>query len=331
MQGDCTSAPIYRTDSTITPNPNLISPRREATFSARPSELMRTKVIVALFAGVAALAVALTLLHPQSPSRTPESHETESSLPAQPPDLEAPRVTYATTPAPFTAPEAQIPAAPAANPGLSSTNRLERLMRIRETFRALAAGEPTNALYAAKAITNLNERETALLTLVTEWTQGELGSPQERASRIDRYGLEAGLGMELVKNPQLALLWADQLTSGAGRAALFQQTAIDLVSSDPTAAFGLSEQLPLDERNNFFAGLFAGWAGKDTDAALQWAGQLTDAADQGAAMQAIHSTAPVGIGAALTMQDGYAVINGLLPGTPAEASGQIHPGDRIVA
>jgi carboxyl-terminal processing protease len=31
------------------------------------------------------------------------------------------------------------------------------------------------------------------------------------------------------------------------------------------------------------------------------------------------------------MQDGYAVVNQLFPGTPAELSGQIHPGDRIVA
>jgi carboxyl-terminal processing protease len=31
------------------------------------------------------------------------------------------------------------------------------------------------------------------------------------------------------------------------------------------------------------------------------------------------------------MQDGYAVVNQLVPGTPAELSGQILPGDRIVA
>ena len=31
------------------------------------------------------------------------------------------------------------------------------------------------------------------------------------------------------------------------------------------------------------------------------------------------------------MQDGYAVVNQLIPGTPAELSGQILPGDRILA
>jgi len=39
----------------------------------------------------------------------------------------------------------------------------------------------------------------------------------------------------------------------------------------------------------------------------------------------------VGIGAELTQQGGYVVINRLLPGSPAELSGQIHPGDRILA
>ena len=39
----------------------------------------------------------------------------------------------------------------------------------------------------------------------------------------------------------------------------------------------------------------------------------------------------VGIGAQLTEQGGYAVIHHLLPGSPAELSGQIHPGDRILA
>ena len=39
----------------------------------------------------------------------------------------------------------------------------------------------------------------------------------------------------------------------------------------------------------------------------------------------------VGIGAELTQQGGYAVINRMMPGSPAESSGQLHPGDRILA
>ena len=50
--------------------------------------------------------------------------------------------------------------------------------------------------------------------------------------------------------------------------------------------------------------------------------------------QALDSTAHaevVGIGAELRQQGGYAVINRLVPDSPAALSGQIHPGDRILA
>src|SRR5262249_22412064 len=77
--------------------------------------------------------------------------------------------------------------------------------------------------------------------------------------------------------------------------------------------------------------VLASWGASDTDAALKYADQLQDPADHDAAIAAIRTMAPVGIGAALSVQDGYAVINQLTPGAPAELSGQIHPGDRIVA
>lgn len=43
------------------------------------------------------------------------------------------------------------------------------------------------------------------------------------------------------------------------------------------------------------------------------------------------SNALVGIGAQLRDVDGYCVIESLIPGGPAEMSGQIHPGDKIIA
>jgi hypothetical protein len=211
------------------------------------------------------------------------------------------------------------------------TNRLERLNKIRESFVALSAGNATNALRAAKQLTNETERETALLALVTQWTQGQLGPAQDRAYYISTYGIEAGLGVELANNPELAVLWANELTEGAGRAAVLRRTAIALISSDPTAAFALGDQLPAEEQRKFSDAIFAGWGASDTDAALSWADQMQDPAQRDAAIAAIRTMAPVGIGAALSMQDGYAVVNQLFPGTPAELSAQIHPGDRIVA
>jgi hypothetical protein len=214
---------------------------------------------------------------------------------------------------------------------LPATNKLERLNQIRETFAALAAGNVTNALRAAKQLTNGTERETALLALVTQWTQGHLSSPQERAYYISTYGLEAGLGVELANNPDLAVLWASELTEGEGRAAVLRRTAAELVGSDPSGAFALGAQLPADEQRKFLDAVFAGWGASDTDAALKYADQLQDPSEHDAAINAIRTMAPVGIGAALSIQDGYAVVNQLIPGTPAELSGQIHPGDRIVA
>jgi PDZ domain len=234
-------------------------------------------------------------------------------------------------PATKTNTRAKLPAIPVrALPGGAITNRLEQLAQIRQEFHLLAAGDAASALREAKKISDETGRETALLTLVTEWTQGELGPPRERAGAIELYGLEAGLGMELVKNPELAVLWANEMTDGPGRAALLQQTAVAMTASDPSAAFELSEQLPQSERRSFFGAVFAGWAAKDTDAALQWAQQLPDPSERDAAIQSIRSVAPVGIGTELSMQDGYAVIHQLLPGTPAELSGQLHSGDRIV-
>jgi len=213
----------------------------------------------------------------------------------------------------------------------SATNKLERLAQIREMFRSLAAGDKLDAMRAAKQITDANERETALLTLVTEWTQGDLGSPQLRAERIARVGLEAALGMELAKHPELALLWADELTEGDGRANVLQVMARHLVNSDPAAAFALAQQFPEDNRRGFSDAIFANWASHDTDAALKWAQQHPDPAEREAAMQAIRTSAPVGIGTALSMQNGYPVITDLVPGMPAERSGQLNKGDRIVA
>ena len=121
------------------------------------------------------------------------------------------------------------------------------------------------------------------------------------------------------------------MTDGAGRAALLQKAAVAMTDSNPAAAFALAQQLPEADRANFSDAVFAGWAETDTAAALQWANQLTDPAAHDAALRAIRSAAPVGIGTEIRMEDGYALINQLIPGTPAELSGQLHAGDRILA
>src|SRR5207253_9384350 len=91
---------------------------------------------------------------------------------------------------------------PAMEAPVPETNKLERLTQVRQQFQALAAGDPGAAMQTAKLIQDETERETALLTLVTQWKHGELRSPRERARAIDMFGLEAGLGMELADKPE---------------------------------------------------------------------------------------------------------------------------------
>lgn len=301
---------------------------------------MKTKITFSLMLAVAVLAVAVTVFHPwterdhnseQAAQFEVQSISPENETPADPSRATADQ--QPTQKLNGTQPNKaeNVPAGISADPLGGITNKLERLNRIRETFTALAAGNPTNALRAVKDLTNDTERETAMLALVTQWTQGNLRPAQERAFYISQYGVEAGLGIQLANNPDLAVLWANELTEGSGRAAILRQTAASLVNSDPTGAFALGEQLPPEEHQNFIDAVFARWGASDTEAALNWADQIQDPAERDAAIAAIRTTAPVGIGAALSMQDGYAVINQLFPGTPAELSGQIHTGDRIVA
>ena len=215
-----------------------------------------------------------------------------------------------------------------------TTNKLERLNQVREQFRALANGASAAALKAAKAITNENERETALVTLATQWTHGELLPASARAANIQRMGLEAGIGIELAKNPEMAsqaIEWANALTEGEGRVYLLETVAAGMLKSDPAAGFALSEGMTEAERKKFASDLFASWAAEDTEAALQWANGLDDPGERDTAIKGIRTSAPVGIGAVLAMKDGYPVINGLASGGPAELSGQIRAGDRIVA
>jgi hypothetical protein len=289
---------------------------------------MKKQPVFAFLLGFVALVAFVTALHTRSrlPNSEPPPLETNlSSTPA----ASGARTELAS--APRISAEKSRTALTPIEESAAVSNKLQRLNDIRDAFRGLAAGDATVAMRAANQLTNDNERESALLTLVTEWTRGELNPPSERAASVAAFGLEAGLGMELIKNPELALLWANELTQGPGQAALVRQIAISLARSDPAAALAFSAQVPENEREQFSRGLYAGWAMNDTAAALESADQMTDPTQHDAALQAIRQVAPVGIGAELRMQDGYPIINGLLPGTPAELSGQLHPGDRIVA
>lgn len=295
---------------------------------------MKVKLFLALILAGGALGAAIALFHPASQPSSDVAQPADTALSSRTVEGSALRQNSESTRKPGTqAPAAAEPAASQAlvAPIATSANKVERLSQIRESFRNLAAGDQATALRSAKGIGDENERETALLTLVTEWMQGTLRPPAQRARDVSQYGLETGLGLELTSHPDLAVLWANELSDPPGRAAILQQTAIALLDSDPAAAFALANNLSQTERPKFLEAVYAGWGSKDTDAALRWADQLSDPVEREPALAAIRSVAPVGIGAALSVQDGYPVINQVIPGTPAELSGQLHQGDRILA
>ncbi len=292
---------------------------------------MTAKPFFAFLLGVIALVAFAAALHMRTRSGV-EALEQSTNVSANPVPPES-------VPAPTGAEPARATTnvAPQEYPSVAVTalapgpTRLQRLEQVRETFRALATGNPAAALRAAKELSDENERETALLTLVTQWTGGELRPARERAQLVAALGLETGLGMELVKNPELALLWATELTDDIGRSALLYRLASTMAASDPLQALAFAGQVPEKDRSTFSDAVYGQWASDDTTAALQSVDQIPDPAEREAALQAVRRVAPVGIGAEMRMQDGLPVINRLLPGTPAELSGQLPPGDRIVA
>ena len=162
---------------------------------------MKTRLTFGLMLAVAILAVTVTVFHPWSqPAQNQEPSTQPEAQPASSPKETSSEPVHSEVlpPIPAAKPSVAIGSAPVSSDPLAGiTNKLERLNRIRETFVALAGGSPTNALRAAKDLTNETERETALLALATQWTQGHLGSAQDRASFVARYGIEAGIGIDI--------------------------------------------------------------------------------------------------------------------------------------
>jgi hypothetical protein len=167
---------------------------------------MRAKVILALTLVVGLLALAVVVLRPLLPPAGRPPDQTDLAPSAEPVHSPPPFARREPRPAPppigpragEATPQPLVPSP------VASTSKLERLDALRETFRALAGGDPGTALRAAKQLPDETELETAFLTVVTVWTQGELGPPRARAGAIAAYGPEAGLGPELARFPELA-------------------------------------------------------------------------------------------------------------------------------
>lgn len=136
-------------------------------------------------------------------------------------------------------------------------------------------------------------------------------------------------------DPAAARQWASRIEDQGTRARISANILQAEAAANPAAAARQFAQAPPEnpELRARLAGRIAEeWAGKDTLAALQWSAGLTDPSARAAATDGIQRVAPVGIGARLTPgDDGLPVLVDFVPGSPASASGQLQPGDKVVA
>jgi len=136
-------------------------------------------------------------------------------------------------------------------------------------------------------------------------------------------------------DPNAAREWAMQFPDARTRARLVGRVLAEQVKTDPVAAAQTFAQMPPDDpevRRRTARQIASEWAADDTLAAMQWSDSLTDQADRDSARQGVRNAAPVGIGARLSPgNDGLPVLDSIVPGSPASASGQLRSGDRVVA
>ena len=136
-------------------------------------------------------------------------------------------------------------------------------------------------------------------------------------------------------SPDDARAWAGQVQDPRTRSALLGRVLAEEIKVNPTSAAQTFLQAPPEDaemRERTARQIAANWAAKDTVAAMQWANNLPEGNDRTAAQRGINSTAPVGIGARLSRgEDGLPVLQELVPGSPASASGQLRSGDRLLA
>jgi len=132
----------------------------------------------------------------------------------------------------------------------------------------------------------------------------------------------------LAQDPALAVLWANELTEGKNRMALLQGVAVEKLNTDPSAAFALADQFSGAENGNSSTQSLG--PGQERIPMRPLVGRNRFPTRRTRRSHPGNSAvAPVGIGTQVSMQDGYPIIGGLLPGTPAALSGQII-GDRII-
>lgn len=187
----------------------------------------------------------------------------------------------------------------------------------------LSGGERTGVL--SRAAENLAARNPAEALKLGEGLTG-----WEQARFLTRFA--SGWASTA---PQAARQWAAQIGDPSTRRRVLDRILETELATSPASAANSFLAMPPEQaeaRARAADRIAAAWARRDTEAAIRWAQNLTDPADRAAAQRGVASAAPVGIGARLSNgNDGVPVLQDLVPGSPASSSGQLRPGDRVLA
>ena len=198
---------------------------------------------------------------------------------------------------------------------------------------------PDRAAELARSSTDANRRSELLARVATSMAASNPAAALALADGLggrERQRFAERVATDLAgQSPEAARQLASQTADPGLRDAMLTGILAVEASSDPAAAARNFASMPPESRDGRARAartIAQEWAANDTVPAMQWASGLQDEGSRQAAQQGIQAAAPVGIGARLGRGDGgVPVLEALVPGSPAGASGQLQPGDAILA
>ncbi len=157
---------------------------------------------------------------------------------------------------------------------------------------AATLGVPT-ALDWARNLPRSKDRDSALLTLMGEWSNTSMAEILQNPTMAE-FGMAGTLGLHLLESgqtsPQEIARMADDFLYGQQRAMLLAEAAANLAPIDPTKALALGDDLAGDLQLRFLERFAAGWASKQPLAAWDWAAGIPDMATRAELQASIVAT-----------------------------------------
>ena len=127
------------------------------------------------------------------------------------------------------------------------------------------------------------DRAVALLATVSAWTSGRVDENGKAENLIQRFGLEAGLGIALAWDeefrPDVGDAWAETFSDIDGKAVMLGSFAFAQLRGNPEAAFALGDHLRGYDHELFQLTIIDAWAANDPSGAWGWVRNNLDSVD----------------------------------------------------